>query len=71
MSDFNIGDTVVVVAKVDNYQCQGVIESIDESKREPIKVTFAEDTREDDDYSGFCNWACYKQSDLKLIKRGE
>ena len=71
MSNFNVGDTVVVTARIDNCGCEGIIESIDESKREPIKVSFAEDTRADDDYSGFCNWACYKQNDLKLVKRGE
>ena len=65
MSDFNVGETVVVTARIDNFGCEGIIESIDESKSEPIKVAFAEDTRADDDYSGL-NFVPNVPQELKM-----
>ena len=71
MSDFNVGETVVVTARIDNFGCEGIIESIDESKSEPIKVAFAEDTRDGDPYDLplFNDWICCKQDDLELVKK--
>ena len=71
MSDFKVGDTVIVTARIDNCGCEGIIESIDNNERCPIKVVFYEDTREDDPYdlSFFNEWVCFKQDDLKLVKK--
>lgn len=75
MSNFNVGDTVVVTARIDNCGCEGIIESISDNPRWPprwpIKVVFNEDTRDGDPYDLplFNDWICCKQDDLELVKK--
>lgn len=72
VSDFNrelgVGDVVLVIAKVDNCGYEGIIEAIDNSKRNPVKVVFHEFEREDDAEYGFHAWCCYKHEELKFVK---
>ena len=71
MSNFNVGDTVLVTSRIDNYGCEGFVESIDNNERWPVKVVFYEDTREGDPYDlpMFNDWICCKQEDIKLVQK--
>lgn len=71
MSNFDVGDTVIVTARIDNYGCEGIIESIGDNPRWPIKVVFNEDTRDGDPYDLplFNEWVCCTPADIKLVKK--
>lgn len=66
--ELDVGDVVLVIAKVDNCGYEGIIEAIDNSKRNPVKVVFHEFEREDDAEYGFHAWCCYKHEELKFVK---
>lgn len=69
-----VGDTVKVIARVDNYGCTGVIDSINGrdhecEKKYPISVYFEFDDRDGDPYDlpKFNKRGCYSADELALI----